>query len=257
MINLSMMRKFAAFIILTGISISAFSQTEVPKRLTARPDIPGTFVLELGFNRDLSAPPDFSLGLFGSRTANLYYQYEFRILKSSFSFVPGIGLSLERYKFKNDYLIDYASNATSEGILMISPSDSLPGIKKSQLITNYIDVPLELRYSTNPEDPARSFKISVGGRIGFMYDSFSKIKYKEDGEAKKIKNKEDFNLTKFRYGLTARIGVGNFSIFGYYNLTPLFEENKGVNERVGEGTSQTLVKKDFSTLTIGISLASF
>ena len=253
-----MMRKFAAFIILTGISFTAFSQTEVPKRPTARPDIPGTFVLELGFNRDLSAPADFSLGFFGSRSANLYYQYEFRILKSKFSFVPGIGLSLERYKFKNDYLIDYASNSTSDGILMISPNDSsIPGIKKSQLITNYIDVPLELRFSTNPEDPARSFKISVGGRVGYLYDSFSKIKYKEDGEAKKIKNKEDFNLTKFRYGLTARIGVGNLSIFGYYNLTPLFEEDKGVNERVGEDTAQTLVKKDFSTFTIGISLASF
>jgi len=166
-------------------------------------------------------------------------------------------LSLERYKFKNDYLIDYAGNANSQGILMISPSDTIPGIKKSQLITNYLELPLELRYNTNPDDPARSFKISIGGRIGFMYDSFSKAKYKEDGESKKIKNKEDFNLTKFRYGLTARIGVGNISLFGYYNLTPLFEEGKGVNERVGEGSSQTLVKKDFSTLTIGISLASF
>jgi len=252
-----MMLKFAAFVILTGVSLGAFSQSEVPKKITARPDIPGTFVLEFGVNRDLSAPPDFSLGLIGSRSANLYYQYEFRILKSSFSFVPGIGLSLERFKFKNNYVIDYATSAIADGILMFAPGDTIPGIKKSQLITNYIEVPLELRYSTNPEDPARSFKISIGGRVGYMYDSFSKVKYKENGEGKKIKNKEDFNLTKFRYGVTARIGVGNFSIFGYYNLTSLFEDGKGVNERIGEGTTQTLVKKDFSTLTIGISLASF
>jgi hypothetical protein len=257
MINLSMMLKFAAFVILAFVSVDAFSQAEAPKKITARPDIPGTFVLEFGVNRDLSAPPDFSLGLFGSRSANLYYQYEFRILKSHFSFVPGIGLSLERFKFKNNYLIDYATDASADGILMFAPADTIPGVKKSQLITNYIEVPLELRYSTNPEDPARSFKISIGGRIGYMYDSFSKVKYKENGEAKKIKNKEDFNLTKFRYGVTARIGVGNLSIFGYYNLSSLFEDGKGVNERVGEGTSQTLVKKDFSTMTIGISLASF
>jgi hypothetical protein len=138
---------------------------------------------------------------------------------------------------------------------MISATDAgIPGIKKSHLITNYIEIPLELRYSTNPDDPARSFKISVGGRIGYMYDSFSKIKYKEDGEVKKIKNKEDFNLNKIRYGLSARIGVGNISLFGYYNLSPLFEEGKGLSDII---STENSVKNDFSTLTIGISLASF
>src|SRR5690606_30868686 len=102
----------------------------------------------------------------------------------------------------------------------------------------------EIRYSTKPDDPARSFKISVGGRIGYMYDSFTKIKYKENSEVKQLKNKQDFNLTKFRYGLTARIGVGNFSLFGYYNLTPLFEEGKGLSDI----TTETSVKNDFSTL---------
>lgn len=222
--------------------------------MSRRPDIPGTFALEFGFNRDMSAPDQFSLGFFGSRTVNLYYQYDFRILNSSFSFVPGIGLSLERFKFGNESTLGYDPN-DPESIVMLTPNDTgLPGVKKSQLITNYIDVPLEIRYSTKPDDPARSFKISVGGRIGYMYDSFTKIKYKDDSELKKLKNKEDFNLTKIRYGLTARIGVGNLSLFGYYNLTPLFEEGKGLSDII---SAQPSVKNDFSTLTIGISLASF
>lgn len=241
------MHKLVALVILSVITFPALSQTET-KKMSRRPDIPGTFVFELGFNRDLSGPSDFSLGLFGSRSANLYYQYDFRILKSKFSFVPGIGLSLERFKFKNNYTLEYSADAQS--VLMIAPADAeVPGIKKSQLITNYIDVPLEIKYSFNPDDPARSFKISVGGRVGFMYDSFTKLKYKENGEAKKLKNKEDLNLNKLRYGLTARIGIGNFSLFGYYNLSPLFEDGKGLSENS--------VKNDFNTLTIGISLASF
>ncbi len=246
--------KIPSLIFLTIFSLAAFAQTETPKKMSRRPDIPGTFALEFGFNRDMSAPDQFSLGFFGSRTVNLYYQYDFRILNSSFSFVPGIGLSLERFKFGNESTLGYDPN-DPESIVMLTPNDTgLPGVKKSQLITNYIDVPLEIRYSTKPDDPARSFKISVGGRIGYMYDSFTKIKYKDDSELKKLKNKEDFNLTKIRYGLTARIGVGNLSLFGYYNLTPLFEEGKGLSDII---SAQPSVKNDFSTLTIGISLASF
>ena len=246
--------KIPSLIFLTIFSLAAFAQTETPKKMSRRPDIPGTFALEFGFNRDMSAPDQFSLGFFGSRTVNLYYQYDFRILNSSFSFVPGIGLSLERFKFGYESTLGYDPN-DPESIVMLTPNDTgLPGVKKSQLITNYIDVPLEIRYSTKPDDPARSFKISVGGRIGYMYDSFTKIKYKDDSELKKLKNKEDFNLTKIRYGLTARIGVGNLSLFGYYNLTPLFEEGKGLSDII---SAQPSVKNDFSTLTIGISLASF
>lgn len=248
-----MTHKIAALVFLLGTTFTALAQNEAPEKFSRRPDIPGTFVLEFGFNRDLSAPDDFSLGFFGSRTVNIYYQYDIRILNSSFSFVPGIGLSLERFKFGNEYTLDYDANDL-ESIVMIAPANaSVPDIRKSQLITNYIDVPLEIKYSTKPDDPARSFKISVGGRVGYMYDSFTKLKYKEDGEVKKLKNKEDFNLNKFRYGLTARIGIGNFSLFGYYNLTPLFEEGKGLSDISSENT----VKNDFSTLTIGISLASF
>jgi len=252
-----MMHKIAALLILLGTSLSVLAQTETTKKVSRRPDIPGAFVLEFGFNQDISSPDKFALNFWGSRTANIYYQYEWRIMKSSFSFVPGIGLSLERFKFNNEYTLDYDPNDFNS-IILIPPSDTgLPGVKKSQLIANYIDLPLELRYNTNPDEPARSFKISVGGRIGFMYDSFSKIKYKEEGEVKKIKNKEDFNLTKIRYGLTARIGIGNFSVFGYYNLTPLFEEGKGLSDITGTPPNTTSVKNDFNTITVGISLASF
>jgi hypothetical protein len=247
------MYRFAALLLFSGFSLTLTAQDQTTQKVSRRPDIPGNFVLEYGFNRDLSGPDTLGLGFLGSRSVNVYYQYSFRILKSKFSFVPGIGLSLERFKIKDDLLVAYDPNDQSS-ILLNSPVNAVPGIKKSMLITNYIDVPLEIQYSTNPDDPARSFKISVGGRIGFMFDSFNKIKYKENGESKKLKNKQDFNLNKLRYGLSARIGVGNFSLFGYYNLSPLFKEGKGLSDRIDKTTT---VKNDFSTLTVGISLASF
>src|SRR5690606_14594695 len=121
---------------------------------------------------------------------------------------------------------------------------------KSQLITNFIDIPVELRFTSKPNDPNRAFKIGVGGRIGYMYDAFTKMKYKPAGEeVKQLKDKQNFNLTRFRYGVYGRLGLGNFSLFAYYNLTPLFEEGKGLWEN-GRPV-------DFQTITVGISLASF
>lgn len=249
-----MRHKIGALFILLAIAVSGLAQTETTKKFSRRPDIPGTFNLELGFNSAMSAPDQFDLGFFGSRTLNLYYQYDIRILNSAFTFVPGIGLGLERFKFSDEHTLAYAPNDPSS-IVMVNPADAgFPGVKKSQLIMNYVDIPLELRFSTNPDDPARSFKIGIGGRIGYLYDSFGKIKYKEEGEVKKLKNKESYNLNPFRYGVSARIGLGNFSLFGYYNLSPLFEEGKGLSDII---SPQSSVKNDFSTLTIGISLASF
>src|SRR4051794_6740012 len=106
----------------------------------------------------------------GSRTLNVYYQYDMRILKSKFSFHPGIGFGFDRYRFKNNYVLQQDNNNTNT---MIEPGRFQVGaatnlsIKRSRLITNYLDVPLELRFSTNPDDPGRSFKISIGGRVGY------------------------------------------------------------------------------------------
>ena len=246
-----MIKKLAGIVLLSGFTLVALGQDATtptkPKKISARPDIPGTFVLDFGFNRDVSGPPDFSLYFWGSRTANLYYQYDLRLFNSSFSIVPGIGFSFERYKFKNNYMVGYDDN--NELIMIPSEDAPVEGIKKSMLVTNYIEAPIEIKYTLNPDDPARSFQVSVGGRIGFLYDSFNKVKYKENSEVKKFKDKQDFNLNKFRYGLVGRVGFGAFSIFTYYNLSPLFEKGKGLK------TDD--VYNDFNTWTIGISVASF
>lgn len=243
-----MIRKISLLIVFIGLLFSAFGQEKTTKKTSARPDIPGVFNIEYGFNFAPTAPKDFDANFFGSTTFNLYYQYEFRILKSNFSFVPGIGFSFERFKFKNGYVLTNFPGTDSVKMLSRTPA-GYPNLKKSKLITNYVEVPLELRYNFNPEDPARSFKISVGGRIGYLFDSFTKVKYREDGQTKKMKDKQNFNLSEFRYGLTGRVGFGSFSIFGYYNLNPLFEKNKGpvLNKEI----------TDFSTFTVGLSLASF
>lgn len=249
-----MIKKITVFCLLLALSLPAISQETSTEKKTGRPDIPGTFVVELGLNHAKNAPPDFSTGFWGSRSLNLYYTYDIRILNSRVSFVPGIGVSLERWKFKNGYVLGYHNDS----LKMNHPSDlGINRLAKSQLITNYIEAPLEFVYRSKPDDPARSFKFAIGGRVGYSFDSFTKVKYREGGEVKKIKDKQDFEVNKFRYSLSARVGIGNVAIFGYYNMTPLFEKGKGPIDPKENATDTYSGQRDFKTFTIGLSLSAF
>ena len=242
-------------VVLLGLlfaGIAGFAQ-EKEKKKTWRPDIPGSIILELGMNvKNGTTPPNFQKGLWGSRTVNIYYQYPIRLFKSGFSLNPGIGLSLERWKFINDYTL--ANKPDADGSYpMVPASTVIPttnttfqgSIEKSQLITNYIEAPIELRWDTNPEDIARSFNICFGARIGYCYDSFTKISYKDDGDYRKIKDKQLHGVNPIRWGLYSRMGMGGFSIFGYMNTSTLFEKDKGP------------VLTTMNTLTFGISINGF
>jgi hypothetical protein len=229
------MKKNILTLSLIFITFNLLAQTAKPK---TRPDLPGTFLVEFGFNRAQDTPDKFSTGFWGSRTVNLYYQYDLRILKSRFSLVPGLGLGMERYKFKNNYTLGY------EGDVLTMDKTSL-NIKKSQLITNYLDVPIELRYTSNPENPNRSFKMAAGFRAGLLISSFTKLKYDDDDETIKVKTRRDWNLNPYRYGIYGKIGTGNFNIFWYQNLSTLFKAGKGPDEH------------DINTATFGISIGGF
>lgn len=242
-----MFKKLMLIVLTAGIIQAAYSQSDTdPKEKVrkGRPDIPGTFLIDIGLNFPSSNEIGFNTGLWGSRTLNLYYQHDMQIAESKFSVHPGIGFGLERYKFNNEKTLAYIAGPTS-------PFDTLRmvqgpiGTKKSQLMANYFDANFEVRFSTKPNDPARSFKAALGFKAGTLMDSFTKLKYKEDGETKKFKDKQNFNLTSLRYGLTARVSVGNIGLFGYYSLTPIFKDGKGPDQA------------DLNTITFGLTLAGF
>jgi hypothetical protein len=267
----SMIRKLAAITLFITLAISVLAQStenSTPAK-SKRPDIPGTFTLELGVNRLTEKPNELKYGFWGSRTLNTIYQYDMRIAKSKFSFHPGVGLSMERFKllsskqyFSNDTVSYVTPTLAYDGIgnttflpsaNYIYDDDSLAQInwassfslKKSMVALTYVDVPLEFRFSTMPDDPARSFKVAVGGRVGYLLNAHTKIKYKEDGDLKNLKNTQHYNINRFRYSAYMKIYLGNFGIFGYYNLNPLFEDGKGP------------MKTQAQSYTVGITLSSF
>lgn len=241
-------KNLGILLLLITLGGAAFGQDkpEVTQR-KGRPNIPGTFQVDVGFNLP-SEKGGFNTNFFGSSTVNIYYFYDKRIGQSKFSIHPGIGFGLERYKFNNGKTLGY--NEARDTVFMV-PS-TLPNLRKTKLITNYIDVPLEVRFSTRPDDPNRSFKVSLGFKFGVLYESFTKQKYSQDGEGKKIKDKQNFNLYPIRYGPYFRIGGGNISVYASYTLSPLFRP--GLGYKPSDGPS---VGRNINNFTVGVSLAAF
>jgi hypothetical protein len=83
-----------------------------------------------------------------------------------------------------------------------------------------------------------------------LYESFTKIKYRENGETMKLKDKQNYNLNPIRYGITTKFGIGNISIYGYYSLTPLFKKGEGPNDG---GSSPG----EITNFTVGLTFAAF
>lgn len=234
-------KKLGILVLLITLGSAAIAQDDSgTEKKKGRPNLPGTFQIDLGFNLP-SEKARFSTGFLGSSTVNVYYFHDMRLWKSKFSLHPGIGLGLERYKFNNGRTLAYSSDRDS--VTMQTPD--VPNVRKSKLITNYLDIPVEIRWNSNPDDPNKSLKVSLGFKFGVLYDSFTKLNYREDGEKKKLKDKQNWNLNPIRYGPYLRIGGGTVSAYAYYSLSPIFKSGKGPGG------------KDINNFTVGISVAAF
>lgn len=239
-----MIRSAVVFILFGFISLSVFAQQDVKK--ATRISIPGSFLVDIGVNIGVSAPAKFETGLWGSRTLNLYYQYPIRVADTKFSFVPGIGFGFERFKLTNNYTLSAKPAADGTYALVLADTSTLfLGTEKSMIVANYFDIPVEIRFDTRPNDISRSFNFAIGARAGVLLDSFTKIKYKQDGETKTIKDKQNHGLNDIRYGFYSRLGVGGFNWFFFYNSSSLFKTDKGPD------------KTTMNTFTAGISINGF
>lgn len=239
-----MIRSVVVFVLFACFSLSAIAQ-EATKKAT-RINIPGSFLVDIGVNRGVNAPDLFKTGFWGSRTLNLYYQYPIQIMNTKFSLVPGMGFGFDRYLMTNNRTL--SPKVGTDGTYALVRADTVtlyPGTKKSMIVANYFDIPVELRFDTRPNDISRSFNVAVGARAGVLLDSFTKIKYKEDGETKIVKDKQNHGLNDIRYGLYVRLGIGGFNWFVQYNSSSLFKTDEGPN------------KTAMNTFTAGISINGF
>jgi len=200
-------------------SSSLYSQS------ASSPDLPGALRIELGFNFLIDNPDSMDTGFWGSKSFNAQYLYSVRLGKSAISLHPGFGIATDKFSFDND--VTLVRNL--DGTVSIKPLEVIEygEVKKTKLAATYFEVPLELRFHFNKDNFKRSFKLAVGGKLGILLSSHTKIKNERLGEGQKLKTKDNFELNRFRYGLQGSLGYAGISVYYYYGLNNMFEKGRG------------------------------
>ena len=157
------------------------------------------------------------------------------IANEKFGITTGAGLKYNSYDLVKDVVIVNQNDITNWD------EDSTRSISKNRFKTNSLYVPVMLETNLG-KDADHSFHLAVGGTVGYTYGNRTKQKYKQEGDEFKNKDRNDFNVNDFQFAAIARVGYGDFTLYATYNLTPLFDKNKG---------------PEVYPFTIGLSLMSF
>ena len=164
-----------------------------------------------------------------SRGLNAYLMLD-KPFKTSpkFSLGIGIGVGSSNISFKK-MNVDIKSTATK---LPFTAVDSTNHFKKYKLSLSYLEVPLEFRYSSDPLNSNKSWKMAIGLKAGTLINAHTKGKDLQNKNntlinsyTEKENSKKYFTGTRFM--ATARIGYGIFSLFGAYQLNNVLKDVVG------------------------------
>lgn len=174
------------------------------------------FVIQAGY-AGLTGTGANTLHMGLNRTVNIALMFDNRLNDSKFSLGVGLGVGTDNFYFKKE-AIDI-TNTTSPNRVA---SDNY---KKSKLSTTYLEIPLELRFHQYPEDLNKGFKIGVGIKAGYLLNAHTRVVNNQTGHNVTETESSKYWFNTFRFVPTARIGWGNFALFGTYGLTPIFKSN--------------------------------
>jgi hypothetical protein len=173
---------------------------------------------------DESAFLDINTGKSWNINWNLL-QYSLGFGTDRLGLVTGLGLEWNNYHFRDTTSICVVNNDIAP--LVFSENIQTDNILKNRLQTTYLTIPLILEAQLLGKERNKRLYAGVGIITGLKLFSNTKIKYVEDGRNMKDKNRSDFYLSPFRYGITARLGYRALKLYANYYITPLFQENKG------------------------------
>ena len=189
---------------------------------------------EIGMNNflnqsnNLNLPGEYSyLELHTGKSWNVnlnLIEFDFNLIGENFGLGTGLGLEFNDYRFENKLPVKKGDNQL---IVDSSYAGSAMDISKAKLTMTHLTIPLLFEFQI-PGGDDDGFFITVGIIGGLRLGAHTKVVLiEDDGDKDKQKNRDDFYLSSFRYGYTARIGYEAVKLFVNYYETPLFKKDKG------------------------------
>lgn len=113
-------------------------------------------------------------------------------------------------------------------------------LQESRLRNVYLAVPFHLEFDLSPKKTSKdgttsyfrtheSIRLGIGGYGGVRIKSKQLLHIEVDGDTEKTKQKGDFNVSDFNYGLSTYIGYRATSLYVKYDMNPLFKKNSDIN----------------------------
>ncbi len=150
--------------------------------------------------------------------ANVFAMYNFQIADGPSTF--GVGLGISNHNLYSHSRID---NIKADTIVFTPISDDL-SYKRTKINLTYLDIPFELKLRFKNE-----MKMGVGFKIGYLLTS--KEKYigdtPEQATRVTIKTKSISQMQTYAYGFTLRFGYKSVNLFGYYQISQIFNKERG------------------------------
>ena len=156
---------------------------------------------------------------------NGYLCYDFPIKKTKLSFAAGLGVNVNVVYLDQQVMSFNDTAAAYSSAVRFLPDTN--HYKRYKFVTTYLTAPFELRYFANSNNRNKGFKAAIGMEIGTLLGAHTKALTSVDGTNIKYKVDTKRYVTPWNFAATARVGWGNFSLFGSYNLTNVFKESAG------------------------------
>ncbi|MCK4664544.1 MAG: outer membrane beta-barrel protein [Bacteroidales bacterium] len=147
-------------------------------------------------------------------------EQNFSIIKNHLGIVTGLGLQINNYRFDKDITLVHDSTHIS----FYNEDDKQ--FTKNKLTCAYLSIPLMIEVQI-PGNSERNVHFAFGTVGGIKIGSHTKQIYTDNNKEFKDKVHKNFHLSKFRYGIIAKIGIEDISLFGQYSFSTLFEKNEG------------------------------
>ena len=188
-------------------------------------------VIQYGADAWINRPTALRTGNGFSRHFNVYFMFD-KPVKSNpkYSVAYGIGLGTSHIFFDNTR-VDFKSGAPT---LQYTAVDSVDHFKKNKATSIYAEIPAEIRYYSNPENPNKSWKAALGVKVGSLLKAYTKGKnlINKQGESVYGTAYIEKNVTK-RYingtmlAVTGRVGYGSLSLHAGYQFNGVLKEGFG------------------------------
>lgn len=226
------MKKTVLLFVGLMVSLLAMSQSTEnnPKMLDLSNRASDHLMIQYGGDAWTNRPDSVRTGGF-SRHFNVYFMLD-KPFKSNqkLSIAYGIGIGSSNIFF-DKVNVDVKSNSVR---LPFSKADSSNHWDKFKVTTIYAEIPVELRYFSNPANPNKSWKAALGIKVGTLLKSYSKGKnlLTKTGQSiygtsyiLKESDKRFFNSTMLAG--TARIGYGWITLDAGYQFNGVLKDGVG------------------------------